>query len=126
VPGTRRIPLARAHHAQVTARAVHLYRLGLRMRQGAAVRGDWRFSDLVLALHRELNLRPWHPSVFDLDPHDTPADDGMIAQQHEHVRDLLRQLQEAAEAPGGSPMPPIETPATLTAPPPKPRRRAPA
>jgi len=104
-----RTPLRRAVAARVTAYALHLYRLGVDESSREAI-------DLDLALHRELGLKPWHPTVFDLDAaDDTPVDlDDMRGRQHAYVLDLLRQLQalvdvEEPSEPHGRPRDEVRT-----------------
>ena len=111
-----RTPLRRAVAARVTAYALHLYRLGLKMRHDGVDESSREAINLDLALHRELGLKPWHPTVFDLDAaDDTPVDlDDMRGRQHAYVLDLLRQLQalvdvEEPSEPHGRPRDEVRT-----------------
>jgi hypothetical protein len=94
---TLRKPLRRSATPPVTPHAVDLYRTCLKMLDDGVDRADRKFLDASLLLHRELQLRPWHPFVTDIDPDDdAPVDlDDMISRQRAHVLDLLRQLQAA-------------------------------
>jgi hypothetical protein len=64
---------AKLTHSAITQTAVDLYKLGVKMQgQGANLDNNEEFQEISLALHRALNLRPWHPFVFDVKIDDIP------------------------------------------------------
>ena len=77
----------------ITPEAINLFKRALMTRK----RVDR--EELQLALHRELDLRPWHPSPLDLSANQ-PSPEWMTDARHiadwKMVADLRRQLDAAA------------------------------
>jgi hypothetical protein len=90
MPVKRRI--SKVRNVKITAQAVELYR---RAKAG---------EDVVLELHRVLNLRPWHPFVFQVEPDAYPEPDGDFhtsltwQQSKPFIAAIRRQLEAALAA----------------------------
>ena len=81
----------------ITTRAVELFQRALAIQAGGNTRRR-EFLDLQLALHRELDLRPLHPFLLDLEADQPPP--SWMADAHQIacwnlVADLRRRLDAA-------------------------------
>jgi hypothetical protein len=88
----------RVTHGGVSERAINLFRYGLQLESEGKTDTDL-FKKVDLELHRELDLRPWSPSVFWVGIGIDAGDDGIppnVPRDHrphwERVRDLRRSL----------------------------------
>jgi hypothetical protein len=95
VSGTKRTPIGRPPRPIISERAVKLFKEGIALLHNGGDRDGAEMRWISIALHRELALRPWHESVFDIDI-DTPIPERLKTQidvdQFCYVRDLRRQL----------------------------------
>ena len=78
--------------SRITAEAINLFKRALMTKSRVGRR------ELQLALQRELNLQPWHPSPLDLSANQPPPE-WMTNASHmadwKMVADLRRQLDDA-------------------------------
>ena len=78
----------------ITASAVELFQRALAIKAGGNTRRR-KFSDLQLALHRELNLQPLHPFPLDLEA-DQPPPPWMTGRVPDSVLESCRRQFDAA------------------------------
>jgi hypothetical protein len=95
VPGTKRIPIARAHHPRISADAVRLYTY-IRQRQAAGMKpGSDDYNSLAICLHRALDRKPWDPDLLAIDPDGKPPLEFERLKAWRAAVELLHQLDEA-------------------------------
>ena len=91
---------------RITPEAIELYRRGKALWPGrlACIQSAELCThescdeqiDIELALDREIGLRPWDPSIFDMEPGDRqPAGKSAEARAWPRVRALWRELEAA-------------------------------
>jgi hypothetical protein len=70
--GTKRTPIYRPPQRRITQRAVDLFRLAVKMEDDGVPADSREYSDVALALHRELGLKVWDEFVTNVNVNDVP------------------------------------------------------
>jgi hypothetical protein len=90
--GTRRTPIHRPPQRRITQRALDLFRLAVKMEDDGVPLDSREYSDVALALHRELGLKVWDEFVTNVNGNDVPPIDPMRRASLERAVELRGQL----------------------------------
>jgi hypothetical protein len=70
--GTKRTPIHRPPQRRITQRALDLFRLAVKMEDEGVAADSREYSDVALALHREVGLKVWDEFVTNVNVNDVP------------------------------------------------------